>query len=50
MSIEALFEKLKHPNPNLRSKAMWEIAETKDENTIPSSELPKTFLIPISLV
>jgi bilin biosynthesis protein len=35
MSIDALFEKLKHPNPNLRSKAMWDIAETKDENTIP---------------
>lgn len=35
MTTEALFEKLKHPNPNLRSKAMWEIAEAKDENTIP---------------
>ena len=35
MTIEALFEKLKHPNPNLRSKAMWEIAEARDENTIP---------------
>ncbi|MEO0014562.1 MAG: hypothetical protein RLZZ535_2951 [Cyanobacteriota bacterium] len=35
MTIDALFEKLKHPNPNLRSKAMWEIAEAKDENTIP---------------
>jgi bilin biosynthesis protein len=35
MSIDALFEKLKHPNPNLRSKVMWEIAEAKDENTIP---------------
>jgi bilin biosynthesis protein len=33
MTIDALFEKLKHPNPNLRS--MWEIAEAKDENTIP---------------
>ncbi|PSB07351.1 phycocyanin operon protein Z [Pleurocapsa sp. CCALA 161] len=35
MTIDALFAKLKHPNPNLRSKAMWEIAEVKDENTIP---------------
>ena len=35
MTIDALFEKLKHPNPNLRSKAMWEIAENQDENTIP---------------
>jgi bilin biosynthesis protein len=35
MTIDALFEKLKHPNPNLRSKAMHEIAEVRDENTIP---------------
>ena len=35
MTIDALFEKLKHPNPNLRSKAMREIADTRDENTIP---------------
>lgn len=35
MTLDALFAKLKHPNPNLRSKAMWEIAEAKDENTIP---------------
>ena len=35
MSIDALFEKLKHPNPNLRSKAMWDIAEARDEDTIP---------------
>ena len=35
MTIDALFEKLKHPNPNLRSKAMWEIADARDENTIP---------------
>ncbi len=33
--MDALFEKLKHPNPNLRSKAMHEIAEARDENTIP---------------
>ena len=35
MTIDALFEKLKHPNPNLRGKAMQEIAEARDENTIP---------------
>lgn len=35
MSIDALFEKLKHPNPNLRSQAMQEIAEARDENTVP---------------
>lgn len=35
MSIDALFEKLKHPNPNLRRQAMWELAEVRDENTIP---------------
>lgn len=35
MTIDALFEKLKHPNPNLRGKAMWELAEARDENTIP---------------
>ena len=35
MTTDALFEKLKHPNPNLRGKAMQEIAEARDENTIP---------------
>ena len=35
MTIDALFEKLKHPNPNLRGKAMQEIAQARDENTIP---------------
>ncbi|MEM8830363.1 MAG: HEAT repeat domain-containing protein [Cyanobacteria bacterium P01_G01_bin.19] len=35
MTTDAIFEKLKHPNPNLRSKAMWELAEARDENTIP---------------
>lgn len=34
MTIDALFEKLKHPNHNLRSKAMQELAEIRDENTI----------------
>lgn len=35
MTSDALFEKLKHPNPNLRGKAVWEIAEARDETTIP---------------
>lgn len=35
MTLDALFEKLKHPNPNLRSQAMREIADARDENTIP---------------
>ena len=35
MTLDALFEKLKHPNPNLRGKAMWAIPEASDENTIP---------------
>lgn len=35
MTIDAIFEKLKHPNPNLRQKAMQELAEVRDENTIP---------------
>lgn len=35
MSQATLFEQLKNPNPHLRDRAMWEIVETKDENTIP---------------
>jgi bilin biosynthesis protein len=35
MTTDSLFEQLKHPNPNLRDRAMFEIAETRDENTIP---------------
>ena len=35
MTTDAIFEQLKHPNPNLRKKAMWELAENRDENTIP---------------
>jgi bilin biosynthesis protein len=35
MTIEALFEQLKHPNPHMRERAMLEIAEVRDENTIP---------------
>ncbi|MBR8827705.1 MAG: HEAT repeat domain-containing protein [Gomphosphaeria aponina SAG 52.96 = DSM 107014] len=35
MTQESLFEQLKHPNPNLRERAMWELVETQDETTIP---------------
>ena len=35
MTTDAIFEKLKHPNPNLRKKAMWELAENRDGDTIP---------------
>ncbi|NJP11350.1 MAG: HEAT repeat domain-containing protein [Leptolyngbyaceae cyanobacterium RU_5_1] len=35
MTQDALFEQLKHPNPHLRERAMWELAENRDETTIP---------------
>ncbi|WP_088241267.1 HEAT repeat domain-containing protein [Calothrix rhizosoleniae] len=35
MTQDTLFQQLKHPNHNLRDRAMWELAETRDENTIP---------------
>lgn len=35
MTIDSLFEQLKHPNPHLRERAMYELAEARDENTIP---------------
>ncbi|MEM9092638.1 MAG: HEAT repeat domain-containing protein [Cyanobacteria bacterium P01_F01_bin.53] len=35
MSLDLLFEQLKHPNPNLREQAMVDISEQRDENTIP---------------
>lgn len=35
MTQAALFEQLKHPNPNLRERAIWELVETQDETTIP---------------
>ncbi len=35
MTLDSLFEKLKHPNPNIRQVAQFEIAEQRDENTIP---------------
>jgi bilin biosynthesis protein len=34
MSTDALFNQLKHPNPNLRERAMWELVEQRDESTI----------------
>ncbi|BAQ64641.1 HEAT repeat domain-containing protein [Geminocystis sp. NIES-3709] len=33
--MDSFFEQLKHPNPNLRERAMLDIAEFQDENTIP---------------
>lgn len=35
MEQDSLFEQLKHPNPHLRDRAMWELVETCDETTIP---------------
>ena len=35
MPIDDLLAKLKHPNPNMRSRAMHAIADTRDESTIP---------------
>jgi bilin biosynthesis protein len=34
MAADSLFEQLKHPNPQMRQRAMTEIVETRDENTI----------------
>ena len=34
MTTDALFEQLKHPNPHMRERAMWEIAENGDDSTI----------------
>lgn len=31
---DSLFEQLKHPNPHMRERAMRELAENRDENTI----------------
>jgi bilin biosynthesis protein len=36
MAQEALFQQLKHPNPYLRERAMVEIADTRDRDTIPN--------------
>ena len=35
MAADSLFEQLKHPNPHMRDRAMREIVDTRDENTIP---------------
>ncbi|MGD1935941.1 MAG: HEAT repeat domain-containing protein [Cyanophyceae cyanobacterium] len=35
MTTDALFQQLKHPNPNLRERAIWELAETTDDGIIP---------------
>ncbi|MEM6447781.1 MAG: HEAT repeat domain-containing protein [Cyanobacteria bacterium P01_D01_bin.123] len=35
MNADDLFAQLKHPNPNLRDRAMVQIAETSDETTVP---------------
>jgi bilin biosynthesis protein len=35
MTLDALFTQLKHPNPNLRERAMLELAESSDETVIP---------------
>jgi bilin biosynthesis protein len=35
MTQDAFFAQLKHPNPNLREQATYEIVDGRDENTIP---------------
>jgi len=35
MTIDALFEQLKHPNPHMKKRAMYDLAEVRDETTIP---------------
>ena len=35
MTTDVLFNQLKHPNPNLRDRAMSELVETRNEATIP---------------
>ena len=35
MSLDPLFEQLKHPNPHLQDRAIQELAEADDPNTIP---------------
>jgi bilin biosynthesis protein len=35
MTTDSLFEQLKHPNPHLRERAMLEIADGRDDQTIP---------------
>ncbi|WP_310487410.1 HEAT repeat domain-containing protein [Chamaesiphon sp. VAR_69_metabat_338] len=35
MSIEERLQQLKHPNPHMRDRAMWELVDNPDETTIP---------------
>lgn len=35
MTTDSLFEQLKHPNPHMRERAIRELAEVRDKNTIP---------------
>jgi FOG: HEAT repeat len=35
MTQDALFQQLKHPNPHLRDRAIYDLAKTQDETTIP---------------
>ena len=35
MADDALFEQLRHPNPQMRRRAMLEIVDSRDEQTIP---------------
>ncbi|MEO1352750.1 MAG: HEAT repeat domain-containing protein [Cyanobacteria bacterium J06635_15] len=35
MTQDSFFEQLKHPNPHMRNRAMWDITESRDEQTIP---------------
>ena len=36
MVADSVFNQLKHPNPQMRQRAMTEIVENRDENTIPT--------------
>ncbi|MEO1396746.1 MAG: HEAT repeat domain-containing protein [Cyanobacteria bacterium J06634_5] len=35
MAADSLFEQLKHPNPHMRQRALREIVDTRDDDTIP---------------
>ena len=35
MTQDELFQQLKHPNPNLRERAIWDLTESRDDTTIP---------------
>ena len=35
MSLDSIFEQLKHPNPNIRERAGFELAEQVDDTVIP---------------